>query len=300
MAGADFHGAGPSMKAQARGVQAALFIVLGLLSVAFILPLFWMVSTSLKAAEETMKMPPDLLPTHWHWANYLEAVTKFRFDELRFPFRYAFVLYTWNTVVVCVLSTAGTVLSCAMVAYGFAFLRWPGRNLMFGLTLATMMVPFPVIMVPLYVVFRNLHMIGSLSPLWLPAWFGSAWNIFLIRQFFLGMPKDLLDAARIDGCTEWQIFARVVLPLARPVLIVVGLFNVIYNWNDFLAPLLYLTKQEHYTISVGLQYFQSQHGGTEWHLLMAASTIVILPVLVLFLFGQRALIRGITLTGFKM
>jgi multiple sugar transport system permease protein len=155
-------------------------------------------------------------------------------------------------------------------------------------------------MVPLYSVFRAFHMIGNLTPLWLPSWFGSAWNIFLIRQFFMGIPKDLLDAARIDGCNEWQIFWKIVLPIAKPVLVVVGLFSVIYNWNDFLAPLLYLTKQENYTLSLGLQFFQSKNGGTEWNLLMAASTLVMLPVLVLFMFGQRALVRGITMTGVKM
>ena len=272
-----------------RGFQAVAFIGLGVLSLAFLLPLLWMVSTSLKPIEETMKMPPTFIPTSLRWGNYLAAVRGIDF------FR-----YSWNTIWVCALSTAGTVLSSAMVAYGFAFLAWPGRNLMFSLTLATMMVPFPVLMVPLYSVFRELGLIGSLKPLWIPAWFGSAWNIFLIRQFFMGIPKDLLDAARIDGCTEWQIFWRVVLPLARPVLIVVGLFSAIYAWNDFLAPMLYLTKQEHYTLSLGLQFFQSQTGGTQWHLLMAASTLVILPVLVMFLLGQRALIRGITMTGMKM
>lgn len=272
-----------------RFLQAAVFIGLGLLSVGFLLPLLWMVSTSLKPIEDTMRMPPTFIPFPARWGNYAEAVRQIDF------FR-----YIWNTVVVCVLSTAGTVLSSAMIAYGFAYLPWPGRNLMFSLTLATMMIPFPVLMVPLYSVFRELGLIGSLKPLWIPAWFGSAWNIFLIRQFFMGIPKDLLDAARIDGGSEWQIFTRVVLPLARPVLIVVGLFSAIYSWNDFLAPMLYLTKQEHYTISLGLQFFQSQTGGTQWHLLMAASTLVILPVLVLFLLGQRALIRGITMTGFKM
>ena len=179
-------------------------------------------------------------------------------------------------------------------------LRWPGRDLFFWLTVATMMVPFPVIIVPLYGVFRKFGMIGTLMPLWVPGWFGSAWDIFLMRQFFLGIPKDLLDAARIDGCTEFQIWRRIILPLAAPVLVVVGLFHVIYCWNDFLGPLLYLTKQDKYTLSLGLQFYQSQNGGTEWHHLMAASVLMVAPVLVLFLLGQRALIRGITMTGIKM
>jgi len=270
-------------------LQIGVFVVLGLLAVVFLMPLLWMLSTSLKPIEETMKMPPTFIPSSPKWHNYAEAVREIPFLQ-----------YLWNTVVISGLGTIGVILSCSLVAYGFAFLRWPGRDLFFWMTVATMMIPFPVIMVPLYGVFRELGMIGTLTPLWLPAWFGSAWDIFLMRQFFLGIPKDLLDAARIDGCTELQIWRRIVLPLASPVLVVVGLFHVIWSWNDFLGPLLYLTKQETYTLSLGLQFYQSQNGGTQWHLLMAASVLMVLPVLILFLVGQRALIRGITMTGIKM
>jgi multiple sugar transport system permease protein len=279
-----------------RTMQAAIVLGLGLLSVVFLLPLLWMVSTSLKPLEETMKMPPDLLPIPPQWSNYPAAISAMGRD--------AGGLYFWrylgNTLTVVALGTLGTLLSCSAVAYAFAFLQWPGRNLFFWLTVGTMMVPFPVLMVPLYGVFRELGWIGTLLPLWLPAWFGSAWNIFLMRQFFLGIPKDLLDAARIDGCSEIGIWWRVVLPLASPVLVVVGLFHAIGAWNDFLGPLLFLTRQETFTLSLGLQFYQSQHGGTEWHYLMAASTLMVLPVLVLFLLAQRTLIRGITMTGIKM
>lgn len=270
-------------------LQAVVFTGLALLAVLFLLPLVWMVSTSLKPIEETMKMPPTFIPSSPKWENYAEAVRQI-----------PFVRYLGNTVWVSVLGTAGTVISCSLVAYGFAFLRWPGRDVFFWLTVATMMIPFPVIMVPLYGVFRKLGLIGTLMPLWAPAWFGSAWDIFLMRQFFLGIPKDLLDAARIDGCTELQIWRRIVLPIAMPVLVVVGLFHVIYAWNDFLGPLLFLTKQDKYTLSLGLQFYQSQNGGTQWHYLMAASVLMVTPVLILFLIGQRALIRGITMTGIKM
>jgi len=276
------------MPTRDRVMQAAVFVVLGLLSLAFLMPLLWMVSTSLKPVEETMKMPPSFIPWPPQWHNYVEAVQAIPF------FRYLL-----NTVIVCVLGTTGTVFSSALVAYGFAFLRWRGREPMFALTLATMMIPFPVIMVPLYGVFRTLGWVGTLQPLWVPEFFGGAFNIFLIRQFFLGIPKDLLDSARIDGASEWQIFWRIAVPLAKPVLVVVGIFHLIFAWNDFLGPLIYLTKQETFTISLGLQFFQSQHGGTQWHLLMAASTLVILPVLLVFLAGQRFLIRGITMTGLK-
>jgi len=269
-------------------LQVFVFVGLGLLAVVFLMPLLWMVSTSLKPIEETMKMPPTMIPTSPKWGNYSEAVRQI-----------PFLLYFGNTVWVSVAGTIGILISCSLVAYGFAFLRWPGRDLFFWLTVATMMIPFPVIMVPMYGVFRKLGMIGTLMPLWLPCWFGAAWDIFLMRQFFLGIPKDLLDAARIDGCTELQIWRKVVLPVAAPVMVVVGLFHVIYSWNDFLGPLLYLTKQEKYTLSLGLQFYQSQNGGTQWHLLMAASVLMVLPVLILFLIGQRALIRGITMTGIK-
>lgn len=274
---------------QNRALQTSIFLGLGLLSIVFILPLFWMVSTSLKPIEETMKMPPSFIPETMKWGNYAEALT-----------RIPFLLYLKNTLFVVILGTVGTVLSCSLVAYAFAHLRFPGKDTFFWLTLGTMMVPFPVLMVPLYSVFRELHWIGTLAPLWAPAWFGGAWNIFLMRQFFMGIPKDLLDSARIDGCNEFQIWWRIVLPLAKPVLVVVGLFHIIGSWNDFLGPLLYLTKQEKYTLSVGLQFYQSQHGGTEWHLLMAASTMMVAPVLILFLLAQRTLIKGITMTGVKM
>jgi multiple sugar transport system permease protein len=273
---------------QNRMVQGVVLILVGLLSLAFLTPLLWMISTALKPVEETMKMPPVFIPSHPQWHNFVEAVQAIPF------FRYLL-----NTVIVCILGTSGAVVSSAMVAYGFSFLRWRGRDVFFALTLATMMVPFPVIMVPLYGVFRTLGWIGTLQPLWVPDFFGGAFNIFLIRQFFMGIPKDLLDSARIDGCSEWDVFWRIVVPIAKPVLIVVGVFHLIFNWNDFLGPLIYLTKQETFTISLGLQFFQSQHGGTQWHLLMAASTLVMLPIFLLFLVGQRTIVRGITMTGLK-
>lgn len=204
-----------------------------------------------------------------------------------------------NTLLVCVLGTAGAVFSNALIAYGFARLRWRGRDVMFALTLGTMMVPFPVLMVPLYGVFKELGWIGTLLPLWVPAWFGSAFNIFLMRQFFRTIPEDLSEAARIDGCSEWQIFWRVILPLSKPVLAVVALFHFLHAWNDFMGPLLYLTKRSTFTLAVALQNYQTQNGGTPWHFLMAASTIVIVPVIILFFFTQKTFIKGIATTGMK-
>lgn len=208
-----------------------------------------------------------------------------------------FVTYLANTLLVAVLGVLGTTLSSALVAYGLARLKFRGRNTLFGVTLASMMVPFPVLMVPLYGLFRELGMIGTLLPLWLPTFFGSAFNIFLLRQFFLTVPAELSDAARIDGCSELDIFFRIMLPLAKPALAVVALFHFLYTWNDFLGPFIFLSEPETFTMALGLQQYQSQHGGSEWHLLMAASALLVVPVVVLFFLSQRTFVQGISTTG---
>jgi len=223
------------------------------------------------------------------WDNFILALRAMRM----------FPRYLANTVVLCLLTVCGTVISCALVAYGFSRIDWPGRDRLFILALATMMIPFPVVMVPLYGLFRWLGWIGSLKPLWVGAWFAPPFYVFLLRQFFLTIPAALADAARIDGCNEFAIFRRVLLPLVKPALLVVALFQFMATWNDFLGPLIFLTDQRDFTLALGLQYFQSQHGGTEWHYLMAASTVVILPVIVLFFFTQRTFIEGISMTGLK-
>lgn len=238
------------------------------------------------------------------WRNYPEALE--RMGGLPVPrdspaaaTRVEFTQFFRNTMLVCVLGVIGTLFSNAVAAYAFARLRWRGRDAFFGLTLATMMVPFPVLMVPLYGVFKNLGMIGTLTPLWLPAFFGSAFNIFLMRQFFRTIPEELSEAARIDGCSEWHIFWRIILPLSVPVLATAGVFHFLYAWNDFMGPLLFLTRKEDYTLALALQNYQSQHGGVQWHYLMAASAVTILPVIVLFFFAQRTFIQGIATTGSK-
>lgn len=270
-------------------------LVLIAASIVFLFPLFWLISTSLKPIEETMRQPPTFFPAHPQWHNYYDAFV-YGADKLGYI---PFLVCGRNTLILCILGVAGTVVSNALVAYAFARLRWPGRDIAFALTLATMMVPFPVLMVPLYALFRNLGWIGTFRPLWVPAWFGSAFNIFLLRQFFRTIPFELSEAARIDGCSEWAIFRQVVLPLAKPALAVVALFHFMATWRDFLGPLIYLMDQKTFTLSLGLQFYQSQHGGTQWHMLMAASTIVIAPVIVLFFFTQRQFIQGIAVTGIK-
>jgi multiple sugar transport system permease protein len=258
-----------------------LLLVLG--SLIFTFPLLWMLSTSLKPIEEALRLPPDFVPDTLQVRNFVDTVRYIPFGA-----------YTVNTLLVCVLATAGTVASSALVAFSFTRLEWPGKNILFGLTLATMMVPFPVLMVPLYSVFKTLGFIGTLKPLWFPSFFGGAFNIFLLRQFFTRIPKNLAEAMTLDGASELTIFWKIYVPLAKPALAVVALFQFIYSWNDFLGPLLYLTDQDTFTLSIGLQAYQNQLGGTPWHFLMAASLLTTLPILVLFFFTQKSFLRGIT------
>lgn len=273
----------------------AIHLVLILLSIVFAFPLLWMLSTSLKPIQETMRTPPTFIPSHVMWGNYADAFT-YQSKQLGYI---PFLVYGRNTLLIAILAVSGTVFSNALVAYAFARLRFPGRDLLFQLTLATMMIPFPVLMVPTFALFQKLHWIGTFRPLWIPAWFGSAFNIFLLRQFLRTIPFELSEAAKIDGCTEWQIFSQIVMPLSKSALAVVALFMFLGTWNDFLGPLIYISNQNMFTLGLGLQAFQSQNGGTQWHLLMAASTIVVLPIIVLFFFTQKQFIQGIAVTGLK-
>ncbi|MDX2176404.1 MAG: carbohydrate ABC transporter permease [Candidatus Sumerlaeia bacterium] len=247
-----------------------------------------MLSTALKSLAEATATPPTMLPAEFLWGNFRLATEKIPFWK-----------QTVNTVVLCLLNVVGTTGSCALVAYGFSRIDWPGRNFFFWVTLSTMMIPGAVLLVPLYSLFRTLGWIGTSLPLWIPAFFASAYNIFLLRQFFLTIPKDVTEAAEIDGCSEFHIFYRIILPLSKPALIVVALFSFLYVWNDFMGPLIYLTDERQFTLALGLQAFQSRLGGTEINLLMAAATLVILPVLGLFLLAQRYFIEGISMSGIK-
>ena len=261
-----------------------------------ILPFLWMLSTSLKTLEQTLEYPPRWMPPSMQWHNYL--------DVFRSP-KANMLLWTRNTLFIAALGVAGTTLSSALVAYGFAKLRFFGKRTLFVLMLSTMMLPFPVTMVSLFSLFRwigdttGTPWLGTFKPLWVPMWFGSAFNIFLLRQFFMTIPNELSEAARIDGCSELGIFWRIVLPLSKPALAVVALFAFLAIWNDFLGPLIYLQRPEQFTLALGLQNFQSKAGGTSWHLLMAASTLVVLPAIVLFFLAQKTFIEGIATTGTK-
>jgi len=275
--------------------RAFVFAALIVLSLVFAFPFLWILSTALKPLDETMRDPPVWIPTKFMWGNFWDAI-KYGSETLHYI---PFLVYAMNTVLLCVLVVAGTVASNSLVAYSFARLRWPGRDFAFAVTLATMMVPFPVLMVPTFALFRWLDWIGTYRPLWVPAWFGSAFSIFLLRQFFRTLPFELSEAAKIDGASEWRIFRDVIIPLSKPAMAVVALFAFMGVWNDFLGPLIYLLDQKMFTLSLGLQFYQSQNGGTTWNLLMAASTIVIAPVIILFFFTQRLFIQGIALTGLK-
>jgi len=272
--------------------HATLIVV----SAVVMIPIGWMLLTSVKSLSDTMAFPPTFIPRPFQWRNYLDVV---------FSPKARFLLWTHNTLVISVLVVAGTTLSSAAVAYGFAKIRFRGRGVLFAVMVSTMMVPFPVTMVSLFSMFHWLGdatgqlWIGTFKPLWVPAWFGSAFNVFLLRQFFTTIPDELSEAARIDGCSEVGIFFRIILPLAKPALAVVALFAFMGTWNDFLGPLIYLQRPDQFTLALGLQDFQSQQGGTPWHELMAASVLVIMPVLVLFFLAHRTFVEGIATSGLK-
>lgn len=265
------------------------YILLVVLSMAFLMPFIWMISTSLKDTEQTYHVPPIWIPHPMRFQNYPEALAAQPFGT-----------FFGNTLQYAVLATVGTVLSASLVAYGFARIQWRGRETLFFICICTMMIPFQVRMIPLYLIFRNLHWLNSYKPLIIPAFFGNAYSIFLLRQFFMSLPHELSDAARIDGAREVDIFARIILPLARPALAVVGLFAFIGAWNDYIGPLIFLNQPDKFPISLGLQQFQGQFvEKLAWPYLMAASTVTILPIVILFFFAQRTFIEGIAISGIK-
>jgi multiple sugar transport system permease protein len=267
--------------------QIIRHIILAIIGSLFILPLLWMVSTSLKTNRQIFVFPPQWIPNPIIWRNYSDV------------FDYApFLLYFKNTAIIEVACITGIFISCSLVAYGFARLNAPGKNFLFLLMLSTMMLPYQVWMIPLYILFTKIGWINTFYPLTIPAFFGSPLYIFLLREFFMTIPHELEDAARIDGCSYFRIYWQIILPLTKPALATVMIFTFMGVWNDFLGPLLYLQSPDKYTLAVGLQVFLSQHGA-DWGLLMAASTMVVLPVIVIFFFTQKQFIQGIVLTGLK-
>lgn len=250
-------------------------------------PLAWMVLTSLKTSEQLASDPFSWWPQPWRWENYAEAVRAI-----------PFVRYLANSLLLCLGSVAGTLVSCSLVAYGFARVRWPGRDLVFALLIATMLLPWQVTMAPRFLVIRELGLYDSLAALIVPKFLGEAFYIFLLRQFFLTVPQEMIDAARVDGCSELGVLVRVMLPLARPALATVALLEFVAAWNDYGGPLLYLNDPQRFPLAYGLEQFVSAHS-SEMNLLLAAATLFTLPIVVLFLLAQRTFVRGITTTGLK-
>ncbi len=278
---------GKKRKQRVRLGQVVTYIVLIAGAVIFALPFLWMVSTSLKLPADVAKPGFNLIPSQLVWSNYPKALTIMPFQ-----------LYLLNTLKVTVLSVIGTLLSSAIVAYAFARLRAPGRDWLFYIMLATVMLPAEVTMIPRFAIFRSLGWYDTLLPLIVPAFFGSAFYIFLIRQFFLTIPKDLEDAAKIDGCSPLRTFWQIFMPLSKPVLVTVAVFSFVAHWNDFMTPLIYLNRVDKRTLALGLATFQDVWG-VDIVSLMAASTAVLIPVLIIFFLAQRYFVQGVVMSGIK-
>jgi multiple sugar transport system permease protein len=276
-----------SRRNQERMTKTLAYVIASFVALAFIFPLYWMVTTSLKTDVEIFMVPPTLFPVDPQWQNYPASTQYIPFWQ-----------YMFNTLVICALTIVGTVISCSLIAYGFARVQWPGRNAIFIIYLSTIMLPAQVTMIPLYIVFRQMGWVGTMWPLVVPAFFGNALYVFLLRQFFMTIPNELTDAARIDGANELGIFWRIMLPLLKPALATVALFTFVATYRDFLGPLIYLTEQNQWTISLGLKMFQNMYGA-QWQLMMAAATLTMIPTMILFFLTQRTFIEGIALTGIK-
>jgi multiple sugar transport system permease protein len=269
-----------------RGERVALYVTLIVLSIIFLLPLVWLITTSLKSQGEVFAHPPVWIPDVFRWSNYADAID-------RAP------LWTWlrNTATVSILAVFGNVLTSSLVAYGFARLEFPGRGILFILLLSTMMLPDVILLVPQFILFRQFGWIDTLLPLIVPTFFGGgAFNIFLVRQFYLTIPRDFDDAARLDGASNWQIWRQIMLPLSAPALTAVAIFSFVHHWNDFMGPLIYLQSEDKKTLALGLRAFISPTDAS-WNISMAASMFLVIPVLVIFFFGQRYFIRGVAMTG---
>lgn len=264
-----------------------LYLILIFLTVIFALPLVWMISTSLKGINELYRPGLHLWVEDVQWGNYIEALTKF-----------PFMLYLKNTLTVTACNVIFNCLSNSLVAYGFARLYAPGKQVLFMIMLSTMMLPGQVTMIPNYILFRNLGWLDSLYPLTVPSLCAGAFNVFLLRQFYMRMPDNLGDAAKIDGCGYFATWLRIYFPLTRPALSAIAIFSFMGSWNDFMGPLIYINTQKYKTLALGLRAFVSDNT-TETNLLMAATLVVILPCIVLFFCCQKYFIQGITFTGSK-
>jgi multiple sugar transport system permease protein len=264
-------------------------VILILMCAIFILPFYWMLSLGLKSNTELAQYPPTLYPHDPQWGNFRLATEAFNFWK-----------YLGNTSIVTGLTILGAVISNPLIAYGFSRLEWPGRDKVFMIVLATVFMPFPVIIVALFDIYSQLGWINTFAPLVVPMFFGNAFWIFLMRQFMMQIPRDLSDAARMDGASEFKIFWQIILPLCKPAIGVIAIFAGLQAWNDFLGPLLFLLRENLYTLALGLTFFQSTSTyDVRFNLMMAASTLIVLPVIVLFFLFQRAFVSGLTVGSLK-
>ena len=284
--------------ARKRARKAGVYGSLVAGGVAMMIPFLWMLATSLKTRAEVFSTSPLSYPTGLHWEN---------FSKMWFALPgVTFGTFFQNSIVIASLATLGQVVTCSMAAYAFAVFEFRYKRVLFALILATLIIPFQIVLVPNFVLYRYLpwpfsesgNWIGTNLPLWVWAFFGGAFGTFLLRQFFLTIPSELADAARVDGANPWQIFVKVYLPLARPALATLAIFQFMWSWNDLLDPLIYLRDLPTYTTTVGLAFFQGQYVG-KWPEMMAGALVSLLPMIILFLIAQKYFVRGITLSGLK-
>jgi len=268
--------------------QVFVYTLLAVLGLAVMLPFLWTLSSSLKPYGAGIKFPPEFIPKVFVWDNYPKVFRTI-----------PFLTFFQNSVIVAIFAVAGELLSASLVAYSFARLRFPGRNALFLVVLATMMIPYPVTMVPTFIMFNLLHLVNTLAPLILPPYFGPAFSIFLLRQFFLTINPELDEAAKVVGAGELLIYWRIILPLSKPALATVAIFSFMANWNDFLNPLIYLSDDKLYTLALGVNYLRSFRGGGDLSLQMAASVMFVAPCVLLFFIAQRYIVQGIVTTGIK-
>jgi ABC-type glycerol-3-phosphate transport system permease component len=285
-----------ALRVTRRGLLYAVLIAGGLL---MMVPFFWMIVTSLKTRAEVFGTSPLSLPSGAHLENYANMWNAF-------PQGVTFGTFFGNSLKLALLCTAGQLVTSSMAAYAFAVIPFRGRGPLFGILLATLIIPFQVVLVPNFILFRSLphpfsasgNFIGTQEPLWVGAWLGGAFGTFLLRQFFLAIPRELADAARVDGANPWRIFTRIYLPLARPALATLAIFTFMWTWNDLLNPLIYLSDLDQYTTTVGLAFFKGQFIG-KWPEMMAGALVSLLPMIILFVVAQKYFVRGIALSGLK-
>ncbi|MFC5402487.1 carbohydrate ABC transporter permease [Cohnella soli] len=267
--------------------KSGTHLILFLLGLSFLAPFAWMLLTSLKSLDEISSLPVTIWPKNFEWSNYTEVFSVIPFSK-----------YFLNTLVITLLSVVGQLFSVPLVAYSITKIQWTGGRVIFPIVIATMLIPYQVTMIPVYLIFQKMGLTGSIWPLVLPTFTGAPLYIFLLRQFFMGIPDSLIQAAKIDGASEYRTYWNIVLPLSKPALTSIAIFTFLYTWSDFLGPLLYINDAKKYTLTLGLQAFLAEHY-TEWGLLMAASLMFTIPIVVIFFFAQKQFIEGISLTGIK-